>query len=144
MIVWRLSRVIYQDLSGLGGLKYAGRWNEVGFPIVYTSASLALCVLERRVHSIHQPKDDVCIEIEIPEASVESVVPLPSTWKQDLAATRAIGSEWLRSNQSLCLRVPSVVLPDFNYLLNPRHPDMGLVKTLAITRFEYDPRLFQW
>ena len=143
MIVWRLSRVIYQDLSGLGGLKYKGRWNDAALPIVYTSASLALCVLERRVHSIYQPKDEVCLEIEIPGHSVESVVPLPTNWKQDLAVTRTIGSEWLHSNRSLCLRVPSAVLPEFNYLLNPRHPDMGFVKTIAITKFEYDPRLYQ-
>ncbi len=143
MVVWRLSRVIYQDLSGLGGLKYKGRWNDVGLPIVYTSGNLALCVLERRVHSIQQPKDDVSIEIEIPEASVEQVAELPSNWRQDLAITRAIGSEWLASSRSLCLRVPSVVVPDFNYLLNPRHPQMGLVRTRSIKRFEYDPRLFQ-
>lgn len=52
VIVWRLSRVIYQDLSGLGGLRFQGRWNEAGLPIVYASGSLALSVLERRVHSL--------------------------------------------------------------------------------------------
>jgi RES domain-containing protein len=143
VVVWRLSRTIHQDLSGLGGYKYTGRWNEVGLPVVYTSASLALSVLERRVHSIQQPKDDVSIEIEIPDASVEIVASLPNNWKQNLALTRAIGSQWLRSNRSLCLRVPSAIVADFNYLINPQHPDMNLVKIIAVVPFQYDPRLFE-
>ena len=143
MVVWRLSRTIYQDLSGLGGYKYAGRWNEAGLPIVYASASLALSVLERRVHSVQQPKDDVSIEIEIPDASVEIVKSLSNNWKENLAITRAIGSQWLRSNRSLCLRVPSAVIPDFNYLINPQHADMSLVRIIAIAPFQYDPRLFE-
>jgi RES domain-containing protein len=143
VIVWRLSRGIYQELSGIGGLKYQARWNEAGLPIVYTSASLALSVLERRVHSTQQPRDDVSIEIEIPDDSVEFIAPLPNAWKEDLTLTRAIGSEWLRSNRSLCLRVPSAVVLDFNYLINPRHKDFSLVKIIAVTPFQYDARLFQ-
>jgi RES domain-containing protein len=42
VIVWPLSRAIYQDLSGIGDLKYQARWNEAELPIVYASASLAL------------------------------------------------------------------------------------------------------
>lgn len=143
MIVWRLTRVIYQDLSGSGGLKYEGRWNEAGVPILYSSASLALSVLERRVHSVQQPKDDVSIEIEVPDDSIELLALLPNSWKRDVASTRAIGSEWLRSNRSLCLRVPSAVVPDFNYLINPRHVDISSVKIIAVKAFEYDVRLFQ-
>ena len=82
MTVWRLSRIVYQDLSGKGGLKFEGRWNQAGLPIVYTSASLALSVLERRVHSVQQPKDDVSIEIMIPDDTIELVASLPEGWKQ--------------------------------------------------------------
>jgi RES domain-containing protein len=141
--VWRLSRVIYQDLSGFGGLTYKGRWNETGLPIVYTSASLALSVLERRVHSVQQPKDDVSIEMEVQDQSIEVLAPLPDGWKEDLDLTRRMGMEWLRSNRSLCLRVPSALVPDFNYLINPSHKDIGLVRIVAVTPFEYDPRLFR-
>ncbi len=106
-------------------------------------ASLALSILERRVHSVQQPKDDVSISIEIPDGSVELLPSLPNTWKEDVVSTRAMGSEWLRSNRSLCLRVPSALVPEFNYLINPRHGDMASVKIIAVTPFEYDPRLFQ-
>jgi RES domain-containing protein len=140
--VWRLSRIIYQDLSGKGGLKFDGRWNQAGLPIVYTSGSLALSVLERRVHSVQQPKDDVSIEIEIPDDSIELLPPLPDGWKQNPEVTRRLGMDWLRTNRSLCLRVPSALVPEFNYLINPSHKDIGLVRIVAVTPFEYDPRLF--
>jgi hypothetical protein len=35
------------------------------------------------------------------------------------------------------------VAPEFNYLINPRHTDMGLVRILSIMPFEYDQRLFE-
>ncbi len=142
MTAWRLSRVIYQDLSGAGGLTYQGRWNETGLPIVYTSASLALSVLERRVHAVQQPKDDVSIEITIPDDTIELLAPLPDGWQQNLDLTRGLSMAWLRSNRSLCLRVPSALVPDFNYLINPSHKDIGRVKIVAVAPFEYDPRLF--
>ncbi len=50
---------------------------------------------------------------------------------------------WLRTNRGLCLQVPSALVPDFNYLINPSHRDIGLVRIVAVTPFEYDPRLFQ-
>jgi RES domain-containing protein len=141
--VWRLSRVIYQDLSGAGGLRFKGRWNEVGLPIVYTSGSLALSVLERRVHSLEQPRDDVAMELEIPDNRIEPLAPLPASWKGDMALTRGLGTAWLQSNRSLCLQVPSAIVPDFNYLSNPRHRDISLVRMVAVTPFEYDARLFR-
>ena len=143
MIVWRLCRVIYRDLSGAGGLRYHGRWNEAGLPIVYSSGSLALSVLERRVHSAQQPRDDVAIEIQIPDASIEKVGTLPDQWKSDFQLTRTLGTQWLISQRSLCLQVPSALVPDFNYLINPRHPGIDLVKVISVRPFQYDPRLFQ-
>ncbi len=143
MTVWRLSRVIYQDLSGAGGLRYRGRWNEAGLPIVYSSGSLALSVLERRVHSVQQPRDDVAIEIQIPDAGIDEVGTLPDQWENDIQLTRSMGTQWLVSRRSLCLQVPSALVPEFNYLINPRHPDIDLVKVISVRPFQYDLRLFQ-
>jgi RES domain-containing protein len=140
--VWRLARSIYQDLSGAGGLLYKGRWNQAGLPVVYTSGSRALSVLERRVHSRQQPKDDAMIEIEVPSDSVEQPPLLPDGWENNLEVTRQIGSDWLRSNRSLCLAVPSVLVPDLNYLINPLHANMNLVRVVSVTPFKYYSRLF--
>jgi RES domain-containing protein len=42
------------------------------------------------------------------------------------------------------MKVPSVVCPaDFNFILNPRHPDMRSVAVVAVKSFELDPRLFR-
>lgn len=143
MIVWRLSRAIFQDLSGIGGLKYSGRWNEAGLPVVYASENMALSVLERRVHSVQRPEDDVCIQIEVPDDSISSIPLLPNFWREDLRLTRSIGSEWLRSKRSVSLRVPSAIVEGFNYLINPLHPDIPLVKIISVEPFKYDPRLFR-
>lgn len=41
-------------------------------------------------------------------------------------ASQQVGGEWTWSEESLVLRVPSVVVPvEHNYLINPEHPDVG-------------------
>jgi RES domain-containing protein len=56
--------------------------------------------------------------------------------------TRAIGDEWLSSQSSLLLRVPSAVAPNsFNCLFNPRHADAALAKVLSATKHPFDTRL---
>jgi RES domain-containing protein len=46
--VYRLTKLRYQDriFSGLGGLHAEGRWTLRGRPVVYTSGSISLAVLE--------------------------------------------------------------------------------------------------
>jgi RES domain-containing protein len=140
--VWRLSRIIYQDLSGMGGLHFRGRWNEAELPIVYTSSSQSLSVLERRVHSIRQPEDDVSIQIELPDDAIEHLPPLPAGWEEDFQITRSIGMSWLRSVRSLSLRVPSAIVDEYNYLINPKHSGIEDVRIVSVTPFHYDQRLF--
>jgi RES domain-containing protein len=69
---------------------------------------------------------------------------LPGDWRKfpppfELAA---YGTQWAVSMGSLLLRVPSaVVTNEFNVLINPRHPDMKLVKIVGEEDFVYDERL---
>ena len=53
---------------------------------------------------------------------------LPPGWRQ-LPATRGtaiFGDEWINSARSVGMRVPSAVVPgEWNYLLNPAHPDFS-------------------
>jgi RES domain-containing protein len=46
--VYRLTKLRYQNqiFSGLGGLYADGRWTFRGHPVIYTSASISLAVLE--------------------------------------------------------------------------------------------------
>lgn len=123
VIVGRLSPAIYQDLSGAGGLRFKGRWNEMGLPIVYTS------VLERRVHSLEQPRDDVAIEIEVPDDRVEPLAPLPTEWKDIWLSPEGLELlGWSRTGVFACRwagHVPNRTVQASNLLRNsnPSHSE---------------------
>jgi RES domain-containing protein len=43
----------------------------------------------------------------------------------------------------VCREVPSAVIPaEFNYVLNPRHPEFARIAIEQIKPFVFDPRLF--
>ena len=51
------------------------------------------------------------------------------------------GDRWLRSINSLAIRVPSKVVPqDFNIVLNPLHPDYRKIRLLKVEDFDFDFR----
>ncbi len=58
-------------------------------------------------------------------------------------ATKAIGDEWVRSNRSAVLKVPSVVSGESNLLLNPAHPDFARLVLMEPVPFPFDPRLLR-
>lgn len=65
--------------------------------------------------------------------------------RQDLTSAdpRELGDYWVRSLRSAVLRVPSAVVGDeFNYLLNPRHPEFGGILADPPAPFFFDERLF--
>ena len=146
----------FDPIDGAGGLHAAGRWNDLGTPVVYTSSSASLAVLERAVHTgLADFDDQTLLELALPEdASVEEVS-VERAWQlqhQALAAgedpearSRAFGSAWLRSARTLVLRVPSVIVPfDHNLILNPLHVDMARVEIVRKERFSLDPRLLPY
>jgi RES domain-containing protein len=58
--------------------------------------------------------------------------------------TRAIGDDWVRTGSSLALKVPSVITPnEFNYLLNPAHPDFAILTPAPPIPYPFDPRLLR-
>jgi len=79
MQVWRLSRPEFaRRLDGGGNRETGARWNSPGAGVVYTSRSLALCVLETIVHlpSARFVQGFVAVRIEVPDnAGVEMVTP---------------------------------------------------------------------
>jgi RES domain-containing protein len=145
MVLWRISR--HRDLDGLGGLRAPGRWHERGLPVVYLAETAAGALLEVCVHTAANdvPPSYTLLEVMASaEIKIEgiSVDSLPQDWSEDLEATRAIGSEWLRSARSALLRVPSVLAPaTFNVLLNPAHPDAKQVAITNVLEYPFDPRL---
>jgi RES domain-containing protein len=149
MIVYRLATEAYKnDLSGAGAKLYGGRWNTAGIPILYTTENISLAVLEILVRTDKQtiPISYHLIKINIPAA----IQPLNITtgklkkgWKDDPGYTQWMGDEFIKSNSSLVLKVPSaIVAEENNYLLNTNHTDFNKVKILQTTLFRFDKRLF--
>jgi RES domain-containing protein len=94
-----------------------------------------------------RPRDLVLLHIEAPnDITPLSEIELPPDWDTipPNDATRAIGTAWAREQKSLCLEVPSVVIPsrsEFNILINPLHRDMPQVKIIERQSFNLDHRV---
>jgi RES domain-containing protein len=152
MIVYRICQAGFStDLTGSGAMRYGGRWNTKGNAVLYTSSSRALATVEFVVHlRLGNSQDDFrIVTIEIPDGvfcSQVNVENLNDNWKSFPFhfSTQRIGNDWLRSNGSLVLQVPSVVVPqEFNFLINPQHEDFHLVKVVGNEPFLFDKRLIK-
>lgn len=141
------------DLSGKGAESTGGRWNERGTPVVYTSTNRALAALETVVHlnAGGLPLNRYLVEIIIPDdvwgsAQACDHKTAPVGWDAEPASKTLsdYGMTWLRSNASLLLRVPSVIVPEEqNVLINPRHPDLAKITTRKVRKWIYDPRMLK-
>lgn len=150
MVVFRLTKEKYKnDLSGIGAEKYGGRWNNKGTRLVYTAESRSLAVLELAVHVAFNilPRNYHIVEIAIPENSTlefDVSILKKKDWKSNppIEFTQSEGDKFVRDNKFLCLKVPSAIVEgDFNYLINPFHPDFKKVEIKTTSTFEFDERL---
>lgn len=152
MKVYRIEREKYLSttLSGIGASMTSGyRWNSVNTRLVYTAESRALATLEVSVHldlSEDLPVDRYYVEIEIPddvlilEVNIED---LPEDWdsKPPVVTTQIIGDDFVIQNEAAVLKVPSSIVPqEFNYLINPGHPDVGKIKVVRKAPMTFDTR----
>jgi RES domain-containing protein len=151
MLAFRLVRKKYANpLSDEGASRSGNRWNSKGTALIYCADSRALAMAEVAVHlSLGLlPKDYEMVELEIPdEVSLRSLAPanLPVGWNNfpHLIPTQRIGDEFVAAAESCVLQVPSAVVPgDFNYLLNPAHPDFERIQIKSRVDFPFDSRFF--
>jgi len=153
MRVWRISRQPHAatSLTSSGGLYVSGRWHHRGQPIVYTSATPSLAVLEVLVHVAPAlaPMDLRLIEIDVPEEiDIETCDPaqLATDWQVYPAPVvlQDFGSEWLSGLRTAVLSVPSAVLAiERNYIINPAHPDAPRIRIVQEQAFSFDPHLIK-
>jgi len=152
MVVYRIARSSYiRDLSGTGAKKYGGRWNPKGIAVLYTSKHRSLAILELLVNASTQslPKDLSLLSLKVPnlqQITEKTEEDLPQNWRTTPAPFRLadIGSEWIASNRSLILKVPSAIVPEEqNILINPNHPDFKQLSIQSISSFSLDSRLLQ-
>ena len=86
----------------------------------------------------------VLIGVEFETNQISRISELPAGWNSlpPTTASQAAGDHWLQEATSLALEVPSVVVPgEFNYLLNPAHPDFRNLVIGDAEDFQIDPRL---
>ncbi|SOD80926.1 RES family NAD+ phosphorylase [Spirosoma fluviale] len=136
-------------LSGIGASITGGRWNPVGTPMVYTSTTVSLCVLEILVHTdkslLPNFPPHSLIKLEIPDECIREFHPdelLPGwTSIPPTDVSRFFLMPYLTTNSSLAFKVPSAVNPyEYNILLNPEHPDIGKVIEYPPIAFKFDQR----
>jgi RES domain-containing protein len=147
---WRIvkSRHASTAFDGEGARLYGGRWNSPGTRMVYTSSTISLAVLEVLVHlqKANLLSSYSLIAARFDDAFVESLdrSMLPDGWRSYPAPSelQRIGDEWVRSQRSAVLEVPSVIVErESNYLLNPAHPDFSSVVIREPEPFTFDERL---
>lgn len=151
MEVFRLSSSKYaNDLSGTGAKIHGGRWNRKGNAVLYTAGTRALALVEVLVHTTNAflPLNYQLITIYIPDDSILTIPTksLPEDWNniEPSDSTTKISASWLSAAEYLTLRVPSVVVEgEYNFLINPAHPDFSKVKVLCSEAFNFDNRLIK-
>ncbi len=149
MRVYRLTRSSYAAFDGRGSLLASGRWHWAGVPVIYTAESRALAALETLVHTRKNqiPTDYVLLEIQVDDSRIEAIHEddLPADWRNpEPQGSRNFGGEWVRSQRSVALVVPSIVIPqERNVLFNAHHPDFDRVRVSPPQPFWWDHRLFQ-
>jgi len=149
MILYRIAKCNYvADLSGTGARLYGGRWNSVGRSMVYLASNRSLAVLEVLVHLSPAifPANFCLAEFDVPLANIITLMPdeLPHNWQDILSPNqlKKTGDEFLKQQKGLLLKVPSAIVPEeFNYLINPLHPDASKIKLIKQQPFSFDERL---
>lgn len=148
--VWRLTHERYADtaFSGEGARRHGGRFNSPGTSVVYASDSLPLALVETLtgLEHYHQLRSYVffCARLSEKRVSVVAEEDLPEGWDRHPppAQPQQIGDQWVSREESVALRVPSVVIPySYNYLLNPAHPSFEGVVIGSGESFPVDKRL---
>ena len=113
-------------LDGTVAARSGARWNPRGSPVVYTSLSPSLAILELMNQDplATRLERQVLGIITVPAALVERLDPalLAPRWRSLGHHTQEIGARWL-AHGNAALVVPSAIHDhEDNLLLNPRHP----------------------
>lgn len=134
--------------SGEGAYVAGSRWNTPGHRMAFAAQSESLATLEYLVHATSDAyfHETVLVVAELDDRYVAAYnsKALPKNWRSFPPApeTQRIGDDWLASETSTALEVPSAIVPrERNVLINPRHKDFGKLRVLAVEEWGPDPRL---
>jgi RES domain-containing protein len=147
MIVYRITLPRFSDKLRASG--NPARWCSRGIFMIYTASSRALACLE---NVVHRNSDDLTnifktLVIEIPNNLIIKdldVKLLSEKWYEGnhYAECQTLGDVWIMNMDSCILRVPSAIIKnEFNYLINPQHPDFLKMKIIEVEDFIFDSRI---
>lgn len=121
----------------------------MGTSVVYTAESLSLATLEIVVHLEREELFytrflKIPVTFDSSQVTVLSRNTLPKDWNRlpPSESTQKIGYKWISRSKFAVLKVPStIIMEEYNYLINPNHPDFAGMKIGKSQRFKFDPRL---
>ena len=146
MIVYRITTEQWSKSLEASG--YAARWNAKGRFVIYTAGSRSLACLENLVHrsGVWQGKRYKVMLIEFSDNIRMDTIEtedLIKNWERIgyFSYCRTKAGKWLNSGTAAILKVPSVIIKkEFNYLINPQHPDFKFIKLKGVEDFDFDQR----
>ncbi len=149
--VYRVLRKKYarSPFDGEGAYRYGGRWSSPGVRLSYTSEHQSLALLE---YFVHLDKDDPPTDLVLAIADVPDnlardrveIGQLPPNWRDPAAPPELVrfGDEFVERGEHCLLVVPSALAPhDYNWLLNPEHPEFKRIVIRQPEPLAYDPRM---
>jgi len=149
MFVYNIRKAKYSNAAIASGI--ANRWNKDEEYVLYAGGTISLSALELVAHrssiNIKMGYKLLHIQTSIQPSDIKTieVKDLPKNWKsiESYPALQKMGSDWYCSQQSLLLKVPSVLIPwESNYIINVHHPDFSKKVVLeSVEDFTWDNRL---
>jgi RES domain-containing protein len=152
LTVYRTVKAAYVDkpLATEGARLFGGRWNPKGYPLLYTTSSPALALVESLVHQPRVRYEKLpklfLFTLEIPDDVMDfPQEKLPDYWNDEsYERTQWILRDWLTEPATLVAAVPSVVIPmSTNYLIHPAHASFDKIKISKQEPFPIERRLWR-
>lgn len=156
LTVYRTVKAKYASdpLATDGARLFGGRWNPKGFPLLYSTSSPALALVESLVHQPRVKYDKlpnlllftlaVPVELTPDAVTMYRLEDLPDYWNDEsYERTQWILRDWLVNPTTLVAAVPSVAVPmSVNYLLHPGHPRFAEIWVVKQEPFPTERRLW--
>jgi RES domain-containing protein len=156
LTLYRLSRAIYANLSGIGAARDPGRWNRPGEEAIYTSTEMGVPILETLAHTRKDsiPSNLALMKIRITGSweSHKNALIDPKTsscfyfYRSIGDARKAFQSAshmFASGINPFAVAIPSVIVPVWNVVLFPLGEGFwDHVSLESVEPFQFDPRLF--
>jgi RES domain-containing protein len=148
----KVFRIVHRKWSDkLEASGYAARWNSNGIYVIYCAENASLACLENLVHrnGFGLNSDFSLITISIPSSVSKIEITneeLPDDWSDNNenahVKCRKIGDNWIRSQKSCILIVPSAIIAnEKNIIININHKDFHKINLEQSQPFSFDKRL---